>query len=98
MLFRSVATTQRFLRQTDWWDGPYDIVFADPPYADQAAIALVLESWHLDVLAPEAVMIIEQHAKVHPPAAGDQVKLLRRYDYGDTALLLYGKTSDGSVA
>ena len=66
--------------------------------ADQAAIAVVLESWHLGVLAPEAVMIIEQHAKVHPPAATDQVQLLRRYDYGDTALLVYGKASDRSVA
>jgi 16S rRNA (guanine966-N2)-methyltransferase len=93
-----VATTQRFLRQTDWWQGPYDVVFADPPYADHAAIELVLESWQLGLLAPEAVMIIEQHAKIRPPAGTDRGQLLRRYDYGDTALLLYGKASDGSVA
>ena len=93
-----VGTTQTFLRQPQLWDGPYDVVFADPPYSDGAAVGLVLGSWHLGLLASEAVMIIEQDARVQAPVATDRARLMRRYDYGDTALFLYGPLSNGSAS
>src|SRR5262245_29376047 len=57
-----VVPTQTFLRQPQSWHGPYDVLFADPPYADEAAVGLVLESWHLNLLADGAIMVIEQDA------------------------------------
>ena len=92
-----VSLTHTFLRQPQSWNGPYDVVFADPPYADREAADLVLGSWHLDVLAPEAVMVIEQDARIQLPAETDRARLIRRYDYGDTALFLYGKAPGGSA-
>ena len=92
-----VSLTHTFLRQPQSWNGPYDVVFADPPYADREAAELVLGSWHLGVLAPEAVMVIEQDARIQLPAETDRARLIRRYDYGDTALFLYGMAPGGSA-
>jgi 16S rRNA (guanine(966)-N(2))-methyltransferase RsmD len=93
-----ITPTERFLRQPQWWSGPYDVVFADPPYADRKAVELVLSSWHLNVLAPEAVLVIEQAAGVALPAGTDGAQLRRRYDYGDTALFLFGPAPDRSAS
>ena len=99
MLDRSdlrVGSTHSFLRQHDRGSDAYDVVFADPPYADQTALALVLESWDLGVVAKGGVLVIEQDARVLPPAGTDRVALLRRYEYGDTALLRYGLAPEKS--
>jgi len=93
-----VGPTQSFLRQRQFWHGPYDVVFADPPYADQDAVELVLDGWHLGLVTPEGVMVIEQPARVEPSPATDSVQLIRRYAYGDTALWLYGSTPRRSPA
>jgi len=93
-----VGPTQTFLRQPQSWDGPYDVLFADPPYADGEAVELVLRSWHLGLLSSEALMIIEQDARAHMPAETDRARLMRRYDYGDTALFLYGQAPSGSAS
>jgi 16S rRNA (guanine966-N2)-methyltransferase len=89
-----VALTRTFLRQRQWWHGPYDVVFADPPYADREAATLVLDSWDEALLTPEAVMIIEQDSRAEAPVTTAQARLLRRYEYGDTALLVFGSASD----
>lgn len=93
-----VEATQTFLRRPQSWNGPYDVVFADPPYADREAVELVLESCSLDLLASEAVMVIEQDARVQLPTSTDRARLMRRYEYGDTALFLYGMAPDGSTS
>ena len=69
-----ILPTQTFLRQPQLWHGPYDVVFADPPYADEEAVALVLGSWHLDLLAAGAIMVIEQDARCQPPTATDRAR------------------------
>ena len=86
-----VAPIRTFLRQREWWQGPYDVLFADPPYADREAVDVVLGSWHLPLLSPEAVMVIEQPIRAEPPTETAGARLLRRYAYGDTALYLYGR-------
>jgi 16S rRNA (guanine966-N2)-methyltransferase len=93
-----VSQTETFLQQPQWWQGPYDVVFADPPYADREAVELVLGSWHLDLLAPEAVLVIEQDARAKLPTATNRARLMRRYDYGDTALFVYGPAHDRSAS
>jgi 16S rRNA G966 N2-methylase RsmD len=93
-----VVSTDSFLRQAASGNDPYDVVFADPPYTDQAALGLVLESWDLRLVADEGVMVIEQDARVLPPRGSGRVQLLRRYEYGDTVLLRYGPAPEKSVS
>jgi len=92
-----VGSTETFLRQPQSRQGSYDVVFADPPYADQGAVELVLGAWDLGLLTSEAVMVVEQDTRAQLPAM-DRARLLRRYEYGDTALLLFGPPPDRSVA
>lgn len=93
-----VGSTESFLRQTASRNDSYDVVFADPPYADEAALTLVLHGWELGVVADDGVMVIEQDARVLTPAASGSVQLLRRYEYGDTALLRYGTAPEKSAS
>ena len=93
-----VARTETFLRQPQTWDGPYDVLFADPPYADRGAVELVLDGWHLGLLSSESVMIIEQDARAQMPSETDRARLMRRYDYGDTSLFLYGQAGGRSAS
>jgi len=93
-----VGPTQTFLRQPQSCDGPYDVLFADPPYADGDAVELVLGSWNLGLMSSEALMIIEQDARARMPAETDCARLMRRYDYGDTALFLYRQAPGGSAS
>ncbi len=87
--------TETFLRQRQWQNAPYDVVFADPPYADLEAVELVLASWNIGLLAPDAVMVIEQDARAELPAATDRARFTRRYRYGDTSLFLYEPAPGG---
>jgi 16S rRNA (guanine966-N2)-methyltransferase len=93
-----LRSTESFLRDRRSWTGPYDVVFADPPYADQKAVSLVLESWALGVPAADALMVIEQDTRVQPPAAADRAQLVRRYEYGDTSLVVYTQAPEQSVS
>lgn len=82
--------TQDFLTRPDWWDGPYNVVFADPPYADGQAIETLRLVWTTELLVENGLMVIEQNAKSVLPTSFPGAALIRRYVYGDTALLLYG--------
>ncbi len=90
--------TQSFLRQPDWWKGTYDILFADPPYADGEAVDLVLGSRKPGLLSQDALVIIEQSSRASLPASTDYATLIRRYAYGDTALFVYGAVDRKSAS
>lgn len=93
-----LGLTKTFLARPQWWNGPYDVLFADPPYAAKEAIDLVLDSWGIGLLAEDAVMVIEQDARATLPIATDRATLTRRYDYGDSALFLYGPATQNRSA
>jgi 16S rRNA G966 N2-methylase RsmD len=83
-------TVQQFLSHPNQWNGPYDIVFADPPYAEVSELPLLLtEPRTGDLLAPGSWLIIEHAARDILPMSVGCTELLRRYRYGDTALSLY---------
>ena len=69
-------------------DRPYDVVFADPPYAlpptDLAAMlaALVDNGW----LAPDAVVVVERSTRDEPPAWPAGLVEIRGRRYGETTL------------
>lgn len=84
-----ISSIQTFFARPQWWNGPYNVLFADPPYAAKEAVTLVLESWSIGLLAEDAVMVIEQDTRATLPNSTDRATLIRRYEYGDTALFLY---------
>ncbi len=74
--------------------GPYDVVFADPPYAvtdeevTQVQQALLDQGW----LAPDAAVIIERATRGAPLTWVDGITADRRRGYGETTLW-YGRRS-----
>lgn len=71
---------------------PYDVVFADPPYAVpdgeiSAMLALLLnQGW----LAPDAVVVVERSSRSAPLAWVDGITAVRSRRYGETTLW-YGR-------
>jgi len=92
-----VASTNYFLQQPSWWRGPYDLLFADPPYAASDQSDLLRAAWQPGLLTNEALVILEQDARTELPDSIDQAKLIRRYVYGDTALFVYGRSDRETV-
>ena len=84
------ARTGEFFTRQDWWKGPYDILFADPPYAAGQEIEVLQRAWRVGLLSRQGVMVIEQHTKSALPTSFEGATLIRRYLYGDTALFVYG--------
>ena len=84
-----VGQASVFLERKDWWSGPYDVLFADPPYRDLGELEVLIHAWRPGLLSERAVMIIEQDSRTDLPALIDHATLVRRYVYGDTTLNLY---------
>ncbi len=90
--------TAAFLERKDWWGGPYDVLFADPPYAALDELDILIHAWRPGLLSEHAAVIIEQDSRTELPASIDHAALVRRYVYGDTALYLYGVSTSESTA
>ena len=67
--------------------GPFDLVFADPPYADLGAAAAALTAL-VPALAPEARLVLE-HARRDPSPTIAGVELVAQRGWGDTAVSIY---------
>ena len=83
-------TVQQFLSRPEQWNGPYNIVFADPPYA--AAHELESDFSNLDesrLFATDSWLVIEHAGKTTLPSKLGESAFLRRYSYGDTALSIF---------
>ncbi len=93
-----VGQTAAFLARKDWWGGPYDVLFADPPYAALDELDILIHAWRPGLLTEHAAVIIEQDSRTELPASIDHAALVRRYVYGDTALYLYGLSTSESTA
>jgi len=93
-----VGQAAAFLERKDWWGGPYDVLFADPPYAALDELDILIHAWRPGLLSEHAAMIIEQDSRTELPASIDHAALVRRYVYGDTALYLYGLSPTESTA
>jgi len=93
-----LGQTATFLDQKDCWDSPYDVLFADPPYAAVDELEVMIHSWRPGLLSEHATMILEQDSRTELPVSLDHASLVRRYVYGDTALYLYGLSTAQSTA
>jgi 16S rRNA G966 N2-methylase RsmD len=83
-------TIRQFLNRPAQWNGPYDIVFADPPYTETPELlSLLTDARTDDLFALDSWLIIEHAARTTLPMLLGCTQFLRGYRYGDTALSLY---------
>jgi 16S rRNA (guanine966-N2)-methyltransferase len=75
-------------------EGPFDLVFADPPYDDAAIVPDLLRALaNGGALADDALVVFE-HAVRAPPALGEGLAQVAFYRYGDTAVSFVVTASD----
>ena len=68
-------------------EGPFDLVFMDPPYNDPAAEDILLRLSRL--LAPGGYVVYEHSSRYNPPQRPQGLRLVERREYGDTAIALF---------
>ena len=86
-----------FLDRKDWWRAPYDVLFADPPYAALDERDILTHVWRPGLLSEQATVMIEHESRTPLPDSIDHAALVRRYVYGDTTLYLYGLSPSAST-
>jgi 16S rRNA (guanine(966)-N(2))-methyltransferase RsmD len=85
---------QQFLRNPDQWNGPYDILFADPPYSDaEECASLLSEPQSENLFSTDSWLVIEHATRTTLPIAVGRTQFLRRYRYGDTTLSVYSSST-----
>ncbi|MFF4879177.1 16S rRNA (guanine(966)-N(2))-methyltransferase RsmD [Micromonospora sp. NPDC000668] len=74
--------------------GPYDVVFADPPYAVPDAEITALQTTLVDGgwLVPDALVVVERSSRTGPVDWVDGITAERSRRYGETTLW-YGRRS-----
>ena len=70
-------------------EGPFDIVFMDPPYNEETAIETLLALSAL--LAPGGIVVYEHGGRYNPPERPKGLVCSERRVYGDSAIALYAK-------
>lgn len=74
--------------------GPFDLIFADPPYARSHALPPLLDALvDRGLVAAEAYVVVE-HARNRPPAGTIRLASEASYRYGDTAVALMRRHTD----
>ena len=70
--------------------GPIDIVFADPPYADAAALQHTVSLLgKADLLTPDSVVVLEQPGEAEPPPAVGALPRASTRRHGRTRISLF---------
>lgn len=90
------CTVASFCRRSAASEPAYDIVFADPPYDDADAAALLSALARHSGLCPTDTLVLEHSSKSEPVIDG--LTLVRRYRYGDTALSVFRPQQEESHA
>jgi len=70
---------------------PFDIVFLDPPYYKDVAKNTLMTLSDCDILARNAIIVIEAYKKEFLPDEAGMLKKVRTREYGDTKLEFYKK-------
>lgn len=81
--------------------GPFDLVFLDPPYALDIPAEVMPALGNSTLLAPSAVVVVEQDAKQTLAESYGRLTLFDHRLYGDTALFFYlhaGKDSEQTTS
>jgi 16S rRNA (guanine(966)-N(2))-methyltransferase RsmD len=72
----------------------FDLVFFDPPYAQQKIVAQMTRLRELHLLTPTARIVCETDQKAQLPDDIEGFHFIERRDYGITELTIYGLGSE----
>lgn len=72
---------------------PYDLIFADPPYALYASAEIVQLVGEMRILERNGVLIVEHSSRMPAPHDAAGLELVRQQSYGDTGISFYQYTS-----
>lgn len=67
----------------------FDLIFLDPPYADDLLERAVAHIARFDILAPDGIMITESPVEKTLPALSAPYRIAREYRYGKIKVTLY---------
>ncbi len=71
----------------------FDFVFLDPPYELGAApLAWLQQAGEGQLLAPEAIVVLEHDARVAVPEQTGTLQMIKHRRYGNTMLTVYSHT------
>ncbi|MHB8618123.1 MAG: 16S rRNA (guanine(966)-N(2))-methyltransferase RsmD [Chloroflexota bacterium] len=79
-------------RKTAAGDGPargYDLILADPPYADPTIVELLGQIGSGDLLRERGLLAIEHASRLPLPDRVNDLHLLKRRRHGDTTISIY---------
>lgn len=83
---------ERAIKQLQAKESAFDLVFADPPYAEVsggAAVRALVSLVRADLVAPGGTLILE-HASADPSPAMEGLAFIESRRHGDTTLSFYG--------
>ena len=73
---------------------PFDLIFLDPPYADDLLERAVAHIARFDILAPNGIMIAESPAEKELPKLCAPYRVAREYRYGRIKVTLYRRDGE----
>ncbi|MFK0521095.1 16S rRNA (guanine(966)-N(2))-methyltransferase RsmD [Paenibacillus illinoisensis] len=74
----------------------FDLVFLDPPYRMKNGDELMLTMHELELLKPEATIVLEYESKYSYPEQFGPFEQTRKAVYGETAVSIYGYVPEAS--
>ncbi len=78
--------------------GPYDLVFADPPYDTSDGMANLVDGLaRPDLVSPSGVVVLEQGGAAEPPAALGGLPLAKSRRHGKTRVTAYWRREDATM-
>jgi 16S rRNA (guanine966-N2)-methyltransferase len=82
----------RFLMRDDKSDGPFDLVFADPPYeTDEADVSEILRVLAGGWLAERWIVVLTRPSRNSTHVIPVDWPIARRLEYGDTLVLVFDR-------
>ncbi|SRR5581483_1679226 len=88
-------TVERALAQLS---GQYDVILADPPYADSIASSLLSNLCAHGLLGPATLVAVEHASRFPLPDEVSELHLYKRRRYGDTTLSIYERQNTAHQA
>jgi 16S rRNA (guanine966-N2)-methyltransferase len=71
-------------------EGPYSLLFADPPYDDVDAPAVLERIARLPLIGPDTTLVLEHSSRKQPPQEMGSLRPMWSRRYGDTQVSIYG--------
>lgn len=78
-------------RALSFLDGPYDIIFIDPPYSDPSVSDLLMDLAKSELLGENCTIVVCHANRFSLESDYDGLHLVKQRRYGDTFIFIYQK-------